>query len=87
MRIGFALAMAAFLAGSPAMADVVINTDNDAAHHQDRAEQERNAAHRDQQMAREHADAAREHADAARDEAHRADHDTNRDGVRVEIGH
>ena len=80
MRIGFAVAIAACLAGSPAMADVVIGTDHDATRHEDRANQERDAAHHDM-------DKAREHTVAAHDQERRGDNDKDREGVRVEIGH
>lgn len=79
MRLGFAVAMAVCLAGSPAMADMTITTDHDAAHHEDRADQERNAAHRDMEKSHEHAATARE-------EQNRRDHDADRHGgVHVDV--
>jgi len=99
MRICYALAMAGFLAGSPAMAQVVIGGGNDAARHEYRADQERAAGRHDMHEARERAavgdyrGAAREQAEArqhwgeAREQRERAEHDANRGGVRVEIGH
>ena len=87
MRMGFALAIATCLAGSPAFADVAFGPDHDGIRHEERVEHERDAAHRDRERAREHAEAAREDADAARDREHRVDNDRDRGGVRLEVGH
>jgi hypothetical protein len=99
MRKAYALGLAAFLAASPAMADVVIGGgDNDAARHEQRAMQNRSAARQDNAAARERAalgdyrGAAREQ-NAARQEWRDANHQeykADRDdhgGVRVDIGH
>ncbi len=97
MRTAYALGLAAFLAASPAMADVVIGTDNDSARHDMRAQQDRNDARQDQAQAQRDASmgdyrgAAREQ-DEARHEMHDANrHDRKADrddhgGVTVELG-
>ena len=97
MRATYAIGLAAFLAASPAMADVVIGGgDNDATRHEMRADQDRAAARHDSAEAREHAavgdyrGAAREQNEARqewRDANHqerKADHDN--DGVTVQLG-
>ena len=99
MRIGYAVAVAALLAGTPAMAQVIVGGgDNDAARHEQRADQDRSAGR--QELSEAHHEAARgDYRDAARDQAeahqdwngarhqeHDADHDSN-GGVRVEVGH
>ena len=47
MRKALSIGLAAFLMASPAMAQVVIGGDNDAARHEQRAQQDRMQAHRD----------------------------------------
>lgn len=98
MRTVYAIGMAAFLAASPAMADVVIGGgDNDSARHEQRAMQDRAAARHDSNEARERAaagdyrgaareqnEARQEWRDANHQERH-ADHDDN--GVRIQLGH
>lgn len=99
MRILPSIATAIFLAASPCMAQVVItNGSQDAARHEDRAEQQNQAARHDQHEAREAAaagdyhgaaraqDDAQHHAAIAEHQEHRADQDRN-SGVRIEIGH
>jgi hypothetical protein len=99
MRKAYALGLAVFLAAAPAMADVVIGGgDNDAARHQQRADQSRAAARHDSAEARQHAamgdyrGAAREQNEAreewrdARHQEHKADND-DRGGVRLQFGH
>ena len=72
MRTFYSLGLAAFLMTSPAMAQVVIGGgDNDAARHDQRAQQDRMNAHQDAMQA--HRDAAMgNYGDAAREqrEAH-----------------
>jgi hypothetical protein len=99
MRKTYALGLAAFLAASPAMADVVIGgTDNDGVRHEQRADQDRAAARHDNAEAREHAavgdfrGAAREQNEARHEwrDANHQDRKVDRDergGVRLEIGH
>jgi len=99
MRFGYAVAIAACLGGSPAMAELVIGGDHDSARHEDRADQQREAAHHDMDEARQKAAVgnfrgaaheqaeAREHRSEAREHERRADRDRDHDGVRVEIGH
>ena len=97
MRTAYAIGLAAFLAASPAMAQVVISTDNDAARHDQRAQQDRMDAHHDQAEAQRDAAmgnyrGAAHEQNEARDEwrdsqhqQHDADHDSN--GVSVQFGH
>jgi hypothetical protein len=100
MRKAYALGLAAFLAASPAMADVVIGGgDNDSVRHEQRADQDRAAARHDMGEAREHAamgdfhGAAREQNEARHEwrDANRQERkaDTDRDdrgGVRLQFG-
>ena len=98
MRIGYALVMAGLLAGSPAMAQVVIGGGNDAERHEYRADQERAAGRHDMRESREreamgdYRGAARERAEArehwgeAREQRERAERDSNRGGVRLDFG-
>src|SRR5579863_8353177 len=97
MRKAYAFGLAAFLAISPAMAQVVIGGgDNDAVRHEQNAQQDRadahqemNRAHRDAAMG-DYAGAARAQQDAHQDwrQAHNqqrdADHDSSA-GVSVQI--
>ena len=97
MRIGYAVAMAAFLAASPAMAQVVIGGDHDAARHEYQADQQRHAAQEDMHESHElaeHGDyrgamrerrEAQQHRHAAMEQERRADRDADRGGMRVEI--
>jgi hypothetical protein len=97
MRISYAAAVAAMLAGTPAMAQVIVG-DNDAARHEQHADQDRSAGRQEMNEARHEAtrgdyrDAARDQAEAhqdlnaARHQNHEADHDRG-SGVRVEVGH
>ena len=98
MRIGIPVVLAAALAATPAMAQLVIRTDDaDSARHQYEANQSRADAHQEMNEARDKAavgdyrGAAHEQAEARRDwhHARREQRDANRDngGVRVEIGH
>jgi hypothetical protein len=98
MRKAYALGLAAFLAASPAMADVVIGGGNDAARHDQRAMQDRSAAQQDSAEARERAavgdyrGAAREQNEAQHElrDANHQDRKADRDdhsGVKLEIGH
>ena len=100
MRIGYAAAVAALLAGSPAMAQVVIGTPDNGA-----AQQHQNQADQDRALGRENMDAARQQAAmgnygaAQQDQqqahqdwhaAHRQEHAADRDssgGVVVQLGH
>ena len=98
MRIGYAVAISAFLAGTPAMAQLVIGRDNDSARHEYRADQDRAAGRQEMNQARE--DAARgDYADAARDqqaarddwraahhERHDADRDRDNNGLTLQLG-
>lgn len=99
MRIGYAVAVVALLAGTPAMADLSITAgDNDAARHEYRADQDRAAGRQEMNEARgeaargDYRDAARDQAEArhdfnaARHQEHEADRD-NDGGVRVQLGH
>jgi hypothetical protein len=100
MRIGYAVAVAALLAGTPAMADFSITAggDNASARHAYRADQDRAAGRQEMNEARgeaargDYRDAARDQAEArqdwraARQQDHAADRDDN-DGVRLRIGH
>jgi hypothetical protein len=97
MRTAYAFGLAAFLAVSPAMAQVIIGGgDNDAARHDAQAQRDRADAHQDMNQARRDAAvgnygaAAREQHDARSDwrEAHHEQHDADRDsngGVSVQI--
>jgi len=97
MRTVYAIGIAAFLAASPAMAQVVINTDNDSARHDMRAQQDRSMANQDQAQAQRDAavgnyrGAAQEQRDAMHEEraANQQTRDANSDdkGVSVQIGH
>ena len=93
MRKALSIGLAAFLVMSPAMAQVVIGGDNDAARHEQRAQQDRMQAHRNSTEA--HRDAATGHYGAAAHEqreahqdwrdSHYQQHDADRDanGVRL----
>src|SRR5262249_43151448 len=71
MRTVYAFGLAAFLAGSPAMAQVIIGGgDNDAARHEAQAQQDRADAHQDMNQARR--DAAMGNYGAAAQEQHDA---------------
>jgi hypothetical protein len=97
MRTAYAFGLAAFLAASPAMAQLVINGGGtDAARHDQRAQQDRTDAHQDMRQA--HRDAAMGNYGAAaqaqgdaRSDWHQAQHqqhDANRDssgGVSVQV--
>jgi hypothetical protein len=98
MRILSAFTIAAFVAATPCMAQVVITPSvGDTTRHDDRAEHHEYKAQRDAQHAREDASvgdyrgAAHEQAEAqhhqaiAQDQQQRADQD-RRPGVHVEIG-
>jgi hypothetical protein len=98
MRTAYAIGLAVFLATSPAMAQMIIGGDNDAARHEHHSQQDRAAArqdnaeaHRDAAMgnyngaALKEAEAHHEWRDANRQE-HRADHDSDH-GFSVQIGH
>ena len=98
MRLLPVLAAIGLLATTPCMAQVVIGGgDNDAARHEQRADQQEHAAQHDEYRAREDAargdyrDAhreqaeAREHQAAAEHQEHRADQDS-RGGRPVDIG-
>ena len=98
MKTAYALGLAAFLAASPAMAQISIGGgDNDAARHEDRAQQDRMDAHHDQTQAQRDAamgdyrGAAREQREAHqewRDSRHQQhDADTDANGLHVTIGH
>ena len=96
MRKTLSIGLAAFLVASPALAQMAIGGDNDAARHEQRAQQDRMRAHRDSTEA--HRDAATgNYGAAAREqrEAHQEwrasnhqQHDADRDsnGVRL-YGH
>ena len=87
MRAAFAYGLAAFLAISPAMAQVVIGGDNDAARHDMKAQQDRADANQDMNQARTDAatgnytGAARAQRDASHDmrQANHQQRDANRD--------
>ena len=99
MRIGYAVAVAALLAGAPAMADVVVSTGNngDATRHEYRADQDRAAGHQEMNDAHQQAavgnyGAAAQDQSAARQDmhaAHRQQDDAAHDssGVTVQVGH
>jgi len=100
MRISCAVAVAALLAGTPAMAQVVISGGDNgaAAQHQAQADQDRAAGRQNMQAAHQEA-AQGNYAAAAQDQAaahqdwhaaHHQEHDADRDsgsGVTVQIGH
>jgi len=98
MRTAYAIGLAAFLAASPAMADVVIGGgDHDAVRHEQRADQDRGAAHHDQSQAQRDAamgnyhGAAREQNEARQEwrDANHQDRKADRDdhgGVHLEVG-
>ncbi len=95
MRTVYAIGMAAFLAASPAMAQVVISTDNDSRHDR-RAQQDRSDARQDQAQAQRDAamgnyrGAAKEQREAIHEDrsADRQEHKADRDdrGVTVQLG-
>ena len=93
MRKLYSFGLVAFLAATPAMAQVVIGGDNDAARHEWSTDQDRMRAHRDHREARRDAEmgdyrgAARDQRDAHRDwrEANRQDYRTDRDNDRPSI--
>jgi hypothetical protein len=97
MRTAYAFGLAAFLAVSPAMAQVIIGGgDNDAARHEAQAQQDRADVHQDMNQARRDAAvgnygaAAQEQRDAHHDwrQAQHQQHDADRDsngGVTVQI--
>ena len=97
MRTIYSLGLAAFLMSAPAMAQVVIGGDNDAARHEQRAQQDRMQAHQDNAQAQRDAavgnyrGAARAQNEARQDwcDAHHQQHDADRDdnGVTVRLGH
>ena len=97
MRLFAALATASILAATPCLAQVVIATpDNDAARHQQRADQQEHAAQRDEYKA--HVDAAEgnyrgaqreqdkavDHQEDAQHQEHRAVEDSH-SGVVVQV--
>ena len=99
MRIGYAMAVAAFLAAAPAMAQVSITTGNDdSARHEYNAQQDRAAGHANMQAAHQEAamgnygnaerdrEAAHEDWHAAHHQDHAADRDANNGGVTVRLG-
>jgi hypothetical protein len=101
MRIGYAVAVAAFLAGTPVMAQQVVigAPDNGAARsHQYQADQDRSAGHQNMEAAHQEA-AQGNYGAAARDQqaahedwhaAHHQEHDATRDasgGVVIMPGH
>jgi hypothetical protein len=99
MRIGYAMAIAAFLAAAPAMADVTISTGHgDSARHEYSADRDRDAGRQHMRAAHEEADrgnygnaeahreAAHEDWHAAHRQEHAADHDRD-GGVTLRIGH
>jgi hypothetical protein len=97
MRMGYAVAVAALLAGTPAMAQVTITSgDNDAARHEYRADQDRAAGRQEMNEARgeaargDYRDAARDQTEARQDwsAARHQQQDANRDsGTTVVLGH
>ena len=96
MRTVYAIGLAAFLAASPAMAQVVIGPDNDSARHDMRAQQNRSDARQDQTQAQRDAAVGNyrgasqeqreaQHEDRAADHQERkADRDDR--GVTVQLG-
>ena len=99
MRTIYSLTLAAFLAASPAMAQMVIGGgDNDAARHDRRAQEQRMDAHQDAEHARREAEmgnygaAAHEQREARHEwhHANRQEHDADRDansGLNIQLGH
>jgi hypothetical protein len=97
MRKTLAFGLAAFLMASPAMAQVVIGGDNDAARHEQRAQQDRMAAQKDAMQAQRDAamgnypGAAREQRESHQEwrDANHQDRKADRDdhGVTVQLGH
>ncbi len=97
MRRVYSLGVAAFLMTSPAMAQVVIGGGNDAARHEQRAQQDRYDARRHATQAQrdaavgDYGSAAREQREArhdlhdARRQEHKADRD-DRGGVNLQFG-
>ncbi len=98
MRIFSAVALGAFVAATPCMAQVIITPGGgDPVRHEERADHQEHAAQRDAQHAREDAavgdyrgaareqDEARDHQAAAQNQDRRADQDRH-DGVQVQIG-
>ena len=85
MRKIYSLGMAAFLIASPAMARVVIGGGNDAARHEQRAQQDRYDARRDAAQAQRDA-AVGDYRSAARDQqqARHDMHDAQRQERRAE---
>jgi hypothetical protein len=55
MRTAYALGLAAFIAATPAMAQVVIGGGGDASRHEAQAQQDRAQARQDSAEARQHA--------------------------------
>jgi len=100
MRIGYAVAVAALLAGTPAMAQVIIGgPDNGAAaQHQAQSDQDRAAGRQNMEDAH-HEAAMGNYSAAAQDQqaahqdwhaAHHQEHAADRDssgGVTVQLGH
>jgi hypothetical protein len=97
MRISYALAFVGLLAGTPAMAQIVVTTPgNDASAHDYQADQDRAVAHQDRDAARANA-AVGNYSAAAQDqaasheamhEAHHQEHAADRDsngGVVLQI--
>jgi hypothetical protein len=96
MRTAYALGLAAFLAATPAMAQVVIGG-GDASRHEAQAQQDRGAAQQDSAAARQRA-AVGDYRGAARDqqeaqqERHAANHqerkaDRDDNGTVIRLGH
>jgi len=99
MRFGYAITVAAFLAATPAMAQLTVTNGNDeAAHHQYNADRDRAAGRADMEASHQEAamgnygsaqrdrEAAHEDWHAAHHEEHHADRDAN-GGVTVRLGH
>jgi hypothetical protein len=95
LRMTYAIAIAASLFAAPAMGQVVIQTPNgDSAHHQERADQDRNAARAEHEQAQSEADrgnygaAAEAQRDARHDShaANRQEHRTDQGSGGVVIG-
>jgi hypothetical protein len=100
MRIGYAVAVAALLAGTPVMAQVIISGGDPIAaqQHQYQADQDRAAGRQNMEAAHQQAamgnygaaerdrEAAHEDWHAARHQEHDADRDSS-GGVTVQLGH
>jgi hypothetical protein len=99
MRISYAVAVAAFLAGTPAMAQVIVSGgDHDSARHEAQADRDRAAGRQNMEAAHQEA-AMGNYGAAARDQAagrqdlhasHHQQRDADRDshgGVVVQLGH